>query len=168
MSTLQFWFPCSISHSGWLAVLPLHLVTPCIQYSVEKLVGTHHATFVGPTIVVCRDDDDDCWMTRTHHATIVEWPAHTMRRLLNDRTHYATAVGCTHDGRQQLKQIANLVGILYTNSIRSCLLASFFHTQKQWRRFQSMPFYASLRTRWFVGDGGDAETHSPKEWEECG
>ena len=49
-----------------------------------------------------------------------------MRRLLNDRTHYATAVGCTHDGRQQLKQIANLVGILYTNSIRSCLLASFF------------------------------------------
>ena len=150
-----------------------------------------------------------------------------MRRLLNDRTHYATAVGCTHDGRQQLKQIANLVGILYTNSIRSCLLASFVHTQKQWRRFQSsgvsrvglkggfqksqikrlvkigaskgvtplitkkyhgrggggfpgnqkttldtplqsMPFYASLRTRWFVGDGGDAATPSPKEWEECG
>ena len=89
--------------------------------------------------------------------TIVEWPAHTMRRLLNDRTHYATAVGCTHDSRQQLKQIANLVGILCTNSIRSCLLASFFHTQKQWRRFQSMPFYASLRTRWFVGDGGDAQ-----------
>ena len=23
-------------------------------------LGTHHATFVGPTIVVCRDDDDDC------------------------------------------------------------------------------------------------------------
>ena len=29
-----------------------------------------------------------------------------------------------------------------------------------------MPFYASLRTRWFVGDGGDATTPSPKEWEE--
>ena len=25
-----------------------------------------------------------------------------------------------------------------------------------------MPFYASLRTRWFVGDGGDAETPSPQ------
>ena len=24
-----------------------------------------------------------------------------MRRLLNDRTHYATAVGCTHDGQPQ-------------------------------------------------------------------
>ena len=65
-------------------------------------------------------------------------------------------------------QIANLADILYTNSIRSCLLASFFHTKKQWRRFQSMPFYASLRTRWFVGDGGDATTPSPKEWEGCG
>ena len=34
-----------------------------------------------------------------------------MRRSSNDRTHYATAVGCTHDGRQQLKRIANLADI---------------------------------------------------------
>ena len=64
-------------------------------------LGTHHAIFVGTTIVVCRDDGrrssndphtprDDRRMTRTHHAT---------------------AVGCTHDGRQQMKQIANLADI---------------------------------------------------------
>ena len=46
-------------------------------------LGTHHAIFVGMTIVVCRDDGrrlsndphtprDDRRMTRTHHATIVE------------------------------------------------------------------------------------------------
>ena len=34
-----------------------------------------------------------------------------MRRSSNDRSHYATAVGCTHDGRQQLKLIANLADI---------------------------------------------------------
>ena len=34
-----------------------------------------------------------------------------MRRSSNDRTHYATAVGCTHGGRQQLKLIANLADI---------------------------------------------------------
>ena len=51
------------------------------------------------------------------------------RRLLNDphtpcdncrmTAHTATAVGCTHNGCQELKQIANLAVILYTNSIRS-------------------------------------------------
>ena len=55
-----------------------------------------------------RHDDRRLWRRRT---TIVEWPAHTMRRSSNDRTHYATAVGCTHDGRQQLKLIANLADI---------------------------------------------------------
>ena len=31
----------------------------CKYVSLFKL-GTHHATFVGPTIVVCGDDVDDC------------------------------------------------------------------------------------------------------------
>ena len=46
--------------------------------------------------------DDDRRMTHTH----------TMRRLSNDHTHYATAVGCTHDDRQQFKLIANLADIV--------------------------------------------------------
>ena len=69
--------------------------------SLSLKLGTHHAIFVGTTIVVCRDDGrrssndphtprDDRRMTRTHHAT---------------------AVGCTHDGRQQMKQIAKLADI---------------------------------------------------------
>ena len=84
-------------------------------------LGTHHATFVDPTTI------------------IVEWPAHTMRRSSNDRTHNATAVGCTHNGWQQLKQIANLADILYTNSIRSCLLAS------RRRPNQGCPIYGKIR-----------------------
>ena len=32
----------------------LHEFGTCVK------LGTHHATFVGPTIVVCREDDDDC------------------------------------------------------------------------------------------------------------
>ena len=77
------------------------MATGCWMMMEQVKLGTHHAIFVGTTIVVRRDDGrrssndphtprDDRRMTRTHHAT---------------------AVGCTHDGRQQLKQIANLADI---------------------------------------------------------
>ena len=36
---------------------PVNIVTLLLCH---LKLGTHHATFVGPTIVVCRDDDDDC------------------------------------------------------------------------------------------------------------
>ena len=65
-------------------------------------LGTHHATFVGTTIVVCGDDGQ---------RSSIDPHTPCMRRSSNDRTHCATEVGCTHDGRQQLKQIANLADI---------------------------------------------------------
>ena len=55
----------------------------------------------------CWPDDRRLWRRRRR---LLNDPHTPWRRLLNDRTHYATAVGCTHDGRQlQLKQIANRV-----------------------------------------------------------
>ena len=50
------------AHCGFYAIenkLLLLLLLLCGLLQSLKL-GTHHATFVGPTIVVCRDDDDDC------------------------------------------------------------------------------------------------------------
>ena len=94
-----------------------------IAWCVPGLIklGTHHAIFVGTTIVVRRDDGrrssndphtprDDRRMTRTHHAT---------------------AVGCTHDGRQQLKQIANLADIRLSANANISSAASDVATYQQ-------------------------------------
>ena len=92
-----------------------------LQLAHVKLC-THHVMFVG--------------------TTIVEWPAHTMGRPSADRSHHATAVGCTHDGRQQLKQIANLADIrLSVNENRSSPQATLLRPSKnifKWNKKQTL------------------------------
>ena len=64
--------------------------------------------------------DDDRRMTRTPRDD---------RRMT--RTNHATAVGCTHDGRQQLKQIANLVDIRLSANENISSAASDVATSQQ-------------------------------------
>ena len=85
-------------------------------------LGTHHAIFVGSTIVVCRDDGRRS--SNDPHTPCDD------RRMT--RTHYATVVGCTHNERQQLKQIANMADIrLSANENRSSAASDVATSQQK-------------------------------------
>ena len=116
---------------------------------------------IGPTTVVFvkSTNDDRLWCAHTmrfssfhrlcvQQKTKIAWRVPGLkrrddgRRSSNDphtprddrrmtRTHHATAVGCTHDGRQQLKQIANLADIRLSGNENISSAASDVATSQQ-------------------------------------
>ena len=100
------------------------------NFTIVKL-GTHHAIFVGTMIVVRRDDGRRSSNDPLTPCDGRRLTAHTMRRPSADSPNHTTAVGCTHDGRQQLEQIAHLADIQLSGNENRSSAASDVATSQQ-------------------------------------